>query len=241
MRILITNDDGINSPVLPRFVEWAKRYGEVTVVAPKFEQSGKSQAIDFGRHSEVKKVDLCNGCDAYYMDSTPADCVRFAFIGLKKQYDMVFSGINRGYNLGEDIAYSGTAGAALEATRFGINAIAFSTDITTFDYALSEIDRAYSFIIDNRLFDHARVYNVNFPAEQSRGICITRQGAMFFSDDFVHLGDDVYMQTGEPLGYDGDDTTIDIHAVLNGYISICPLTPERTDLVAYEKLKCLKG
>lgn len=241
MRILITNDDGIESSVLPAFIEWAKGYGDVTVVVPKYEQSGKSQAIDFRRLSEVKKVDLCDGCDVYYMDSTPADCVRFAFVGLKRQYDIVFSGINRGYNLGEDIAYSGTASAALEATRFGINAIAFSTDITTFDYALAELDKAYSFIFDNGLFQHARVYNVNFPATESRGIRITRQGAMFFSDDFVYVGNDIYRQIGEPIGYDGDDTTVDIHAVLNGYISISPLTAEKTDLVAYERLKELKG
>jgi len=240
MRILITNDDGIASPVLPKFVEWAKKLGDVTVVAPKFEQSGKSQAIDFRRHSEVKKVDLCEGCEAYYMDSTPADCVRFAFIGLKKQYDIVFSGINRGYNLGEDIAYSGTVGAAFEATRFGINSIAFSTDVTTFDYAIAELDNAYGFITDNGLFEYARVYNVNIPTVPAKGIRVTRQGDMFYSDDFVNIGNDIYMQTGEPLGYDGEDTSIDIHAVLNGYISISPLTAERTDLSAYERINAIK-
>ena len=91
MRILITNDDGIESSVLPKFAEWATKFGDVTVVAPKFEQSGKSQAIDFRRHSEVKKVDHGVDCDAYYMDSTPADCVRFAVLGLHRQYDIVFS------------------------------------------------------------------------------------------------------------------------------------------------------
>ncbi len=241
MRILITNDDGISSEVLPRFVKWAKGYGDVTVVAPKFEQSGKSQAIDFRRHSEIMKVDLGVDCEAYAMDSTPADCVRFAVVGLKRQYDIVFSGINRGYNLGEDIAYSGTAGATFEAVRLGIKAVAFSTDVTTFEPALGKLDDAYNFIIKNDLFDHADVYNVNFPAKDSRGICITKQGKEFYSDDFVHLGNDMYMQTGEPIGYNGDDTTIDIHAVLNGYISVTPLTIEKTSICAYEKLKALRG
>ncbi len=237
MRILITNDDGISSPVLVKLVEWAQKLGDVTVVAPKYEQSGKSQAIDFRRHSEIKRVDLCQGCEAYAMDSTPADCVRFAVVGLKRQYDIVFSGINRGYNLGEDIAYSGTAGATFEAARLGIKAIAFSTDVSTFEPALKKLDDAYSFIIENGLFDHAGIYNVNFPIKECLGICITRQGGVFFSDEFVHLGDDMYMQTGAPLGYDGEDITYDIHAVLNGYISVTPLTIEKTDLGAYEKIK----
>ena len=99
MRILITNDDSISSSVLPRFVKWAMGLGEVTVVVPKHEQSGKSQAIDFRNAVEVKRVDLVEGCEAYTVDSTPADCVRFAVTGLKREYDVVFSGINCGYNL----------------------------------------------------------------------------------------------------------------------------------------------
>jgi len=240
MRILITNDDGIESAVLPRFIEWAKKYGDVTAVVPKYEQSGKSQAIDFRHKSEIKKVDLVEGCEVYSMDSSPADCVRFATVGLKRQYDMVFSGINRGFNLGEDIAYSGTVGATFEASRLGIRAVAFSTDVTTFEYALKEIDKAYNFIMDNNLFEISGVYNVNFPTADSRGICITRQGGMFYSDDFVHIGNDIYIQVGEPIKYTVDDTTVDIHAIVNGYISITPLTAERTDLVAYNKLKELR-
>ena len=98
MRILITNDDGILAPALPHLVEWAKKLGEVMVVAPKVEQSGKSHAIDFTRPIEIKKVDLFGDVVAYSMDSTPADCVRFAVLGLKEKFDLVLSGINRGFN-----------------------------------------------------------------------------------------------------------------------------------------------
>ena len=237
MRILITNDDSISSSVLPRFVKWAMGLGEVTVVVPKHEQSGKSQAIDFRNAVEVKRVDLVDGCEAYTVDSTPADCVRFAVTGLKREYDVVFSGINCGYNIGDDIAYSGTIGAIFEASRLGLKAIAFSTGFDTFDYAMSEIDKVYSFINENRLLDKVDLLNVNFPLRKSRGISITRQGGMFFSDDFVDCGNDMYKQVGEPVDDGCRDISIDIPAIREGYVSISPLTSCKTDLVGFEKLK----
>ncbi len=240
MRILITNDDGIESSVLPAFIEWAKRYGEVTVVVPAEEQSGKSQAIDFRNHPTVKKIDLVEGCEVYSMTSTPADCVRFAVLGLHKEYDIVFSGINKGYNLGDDISYSGTVGAICEASRLNMKGIAFSTDFTTFEFALREIDSAYNFIVENRMLDNTDLLNVNFPICESRGIAITLQGGAYYSDEFVHLGDGVYLQTGEPVVYEGDDITEDIHAIANGYISITPLTSSKNNYPAYELLKNLK-
>ena len=82
MKILITNDDGIQSPALPLLAEWAKKLGEVTVAAPKVEQSGKSQAINFMHPVEIVPVELVEGVTAYAVDSTPADCVRFGVLGL---------------------------------------------------------------------------------------------------------------------------------------------------------------
>lgn len=239
MRILITNDDSISSSVLPRFVKWAMGLGEVTVVVPKHEQSGKSQAIDFRHAVEVKRVDLVEGCEAYTVDSTPADCVRFAVTGLKREYDVVFSGINCGYNLGDDIAYSGTIGAIFEASRLGLKAIAFSTGFDTFDYAMSEIDSTYSFIMENRLLDHVGLLNVNFPLCKSEGISITRQGGMFFSDDFVDCGNDMFKQVGEPFIDDSEDLSVDICAIRKGYVSMSPLTASKTDFTAFDKLKVM--
>lgn len=237
MRILITNDDGISAPVLPKFVEWAKKLGSVTVVAPKYEQSGKSQAIDFNREVEIKRVELSDGCEAYAMDSTPADCVRFATIGLHRTYDIVFSGINRGYNLGHDIAYSGTVGAIMEAARTGLKAIAFSTDYnSSFDNALSELDGVYDYIVSKDLLSTVGLLNVNIPPQKSRGISITRQGGMFYSDEFVSRGNDMYIQVGAPIVSESKDLSVDINAILNGHISISPLTHVCTDLEAYDKL-----
>lgn len=239
MKILITNDDGIASPALPRLAEWASKLGDVTVVAPSVEQSGKSQAIDFHRSVEIKRVTLEGGLEVWSMDSSPADCVRFGVTGLGAQYDLVISGINRGYNLGDDIAYSGTVGAIFEASRLGIKAIALSTDVDSFDNAFAELDAAYAFITQNKLFDHAELLNVNFPTKPSCGITITRQGGMFYSDEFVDCGNNMYMQVGEPIDDGSRDLSVDITAVRNRYISVTPLTAIKTDLVAFDRLKAL--
>ena len=89
MRILITNDDGIFSPVLPRLVRWAQKLGEVVIVAPKVEQSAKSQGIEIRNAVEIKKVLIGGDIEAYAMDSTPADCVRFGVLGLGREYEAV--------------------------------------------------------------------------------------------------------------------------------------------------------
>ena len=97
MRILITNDDGINAPGIRMLAEWAKTIGEVTVVAPKVEQSGMSHAIQFVDPIEIKKVPFMEGVEAWSMDSTPADCVRFGIVGLEREYDLVLSGNDNGF------------------------------------------------------------------------------------------------------------------------------------------------
>ena len=93
MRILLTNDDGIDAIGIRLVAEWAKTLGELTVVAPKVEQSGMSHAIDFTHPIEIKKVDFMEGVEAYSMASTPADCVRFGVLALNKKFDLILSGV----------------------------------------------------------------------------------------------------------------------------------------------------
>ncbi len=236
MRILIANDDGISSPALPHLVRWAKKYGEVTVVVPKFEQSGMSQAIDFRRVTEIKKVDIAPDVTVWSMDSTPADCVRFGVTGLGADYDLVISGVNLGLNLGEDIAYSGTVGVIQEGARLGIRGIAFSAEPHDYEAAIAQMDQVMDFIFENDLFAENGHYNVNIPKE-SKGFRITRQGGMFYSDAFVCKGNDMYIQVGEPVESKDKDPNIDINAYRNGYISITPIAWEKTAFAAFEKLK----
>ena len=97
MRILIVNDDGMHAAALPHLIRWARELGEVTCVVPKHEQSGKSQAIDFTQPVEIKQTEIAPDITVWAMDSTPADCVRFGVTGLGITYELILSGINRGY------------------------------------------------------------------------------------------------------------------------------------------------
>ncbi len=238
MRILITNDDGLYAEGIALLVEWAKTKGDVTVVAPKVEQSGKSHAIDFTRPIEIKKVDLWADVRSYYMDSTPADCIRFAVLGMKEKYDLILSGINRGFNLGKDIVYSGTAGAIFEGGRLGIPGIAFSTDPTTLDGAKAHLNRVYNFIMENRLLEESMLYNVNLPNSHGE-IRITKQGGVYFHDEFKYLGGDIWEQGGYIIEENEGDDRLDTDSVRDGFVSITPLVSDRTNHLAFEKIKDL--
>ena len=238
MKILITNDDGVFAPALPKLIRWAQKYGEVITVAPKVEQSGKSHAIDFMHPQEIKQVEIAPDLTAWSMDSTPADCVRFALDQYGHDFDLIISGINRGYNLGADIVYSGTVGAIFEGIRQGIPGIALSGFPTTHIDAIDHLDRVMDYITSNRLLSHNPLYNVNIPPEAG-DIRITRQGGIYFTDRFVAIGNDMYIQEGEPDIGDLSDQSVDIAAVHSGYISITPLSATRTELSVFEKLRRL--
>lgn len=242
MKILITNDDGIDTLGIRLLAEWAKKLGDVTVVAPKVEQSGKSQAIEFVQPVEIKKVPFIDGVTAYSMASTPADCVRFAVAGLGQKYDLVLSGINRGVNLGADIVYSGTVGAIFEASRLGFQCIAFSAYPDGQEAAAKYFDEVYDFILKNNLFAHSPLFNVNIPYK-SKGIRITYQGTEYFSDRFKKVeGEDLYLQEGEQIpDVCPDDLNRDTVAMEAGYISITPLLTTRTDMAAFADLKKLNN
>ena len=235
MRILITNDDGVFAPGIRVLCEWAKTKGEVTVVAPKVEQSGKSHAIDFTRPIEIKEVELMEGVRAFSMDSTPADCIRFAHFGLKEEFDIIFSGVNRGFNLGKDIVYSGTAGAIFEGGRLGIPGIAFSTHPDNFEAAKKYLEKAYSYIVENKLLDKNLLYNVNLP-EGNGEIRITRQGGIYFRDEFYHREGDIWEQGGYIINENEGDPTLDTDSVRDGFISITPLISERTNMAVFEEI-----
>ena len=238
MRILIVNDDGMNAAALPHLIRWARKLGEVTCVAPKYEQSGKSQAIDFVQPREIKKALIAPDMEIWAMDSTPADCVRFGVTGLHADYGLILSGINRGYNLGDDIAYSGTVGAIMEGGRLGIPSVALSTDVDTLDTALGMLDAWWAYMEERKLLQQGILYNVNFPREADPlGVCITYQGGEFYSDAFEYQGNDLYLQVGAPVQYDRCDLSIDIDAVRAGYISVTPMTFNKTDWRVLEALK----
>lgn len=236
MRILITNDDGIEALGIKLLVEWAKKLGEVTVVAPKVEQSGKSHGIELVHPIEVLDRSDLYGVEAFSVDSTPADCVRFGILGMKRKYDLVLSGINKGANLGKDIVYSGTVGAIFEAVALDHKALAFSTFPDTLEAAATYLDDAYFFIEENNLLRLNPIYNINIP-ENAVGVKITRQGASYFADEFVPIGNNMYSQRGYYTpDKDRNDLTLDAVAVNHGYISVTPMQNDRTEIDIFKRL-----
>ena len=239
MKILLTNDDGIGAKGINVLANWAKRLGEVTVIAPKSEQSGKSHGINIHSEIEIKEVDFPGAARAFAVDSTPADCVRFALLGLGEKFDLVLSGINCGLNIGTDIVYSGTVGAIFEAAAEGVPAVAISTQPDYLDGVESHLDRVCDFFRKHNLLSYSSLYNVNIPKD-GKEILFTRQGGRYYNDKFEKTGEETYRQRGYSVHHDKKDFFIDTDATLNGYISVTPITLDRTDYNVLSEISKLK-
>ena len=206
MRILVTNDDGYLAGGLKALVETLKPYGEVTVIAPKYHQSATSMAVTMGlRPIAVKKLSETPGETWYYVDGTPASCVKY---GIDEVFtdtlpDLVVSGINHGANCASAALYSGTLGAAQEAALAGVPAIGVSLD---------NMSPAADFTVTKRLFpalfekllpalsDRFGVYyNINFPdlpEDEIRGVRVTRQGIVHWLKEFEPYDYDIFSKLG---------------------------------------------
>ncbi len=235
MKILITNDDSVHAQQLIPLIKACQRFAEVTVVVPKQEQSAKSHSIEIRQAFEINQRELAPGLTVWTVDSTPADCVRFAVSGLKETYDLVISGINRGYNLGRDTMYSGTLAAATEAVGKGMKAIAVSTSVKYYDQAVSHLEEILLYLEENKLLERCPLYNINIPVDP-KGFRITQLGGLSFSEEFVPIGNDLFFPGGKPLKASGADPTVDTDACALGYISVTPLLVNRTDFGTFDAL-----
>lgn len=236
MRILITNDDSVSAAQLLPLIRWCQKLGEVTVVVPEYEQSGKSHGIQLLQAFKAETRMLAEDVQVWTVDSTPADCVRFAVMGLKLSFDLVISGVNRGCNMGLDVMYSGTVAAIFEAAALGIPAVAFSVPYPNYDHATTYLDMVWDYFTEHRLLEKHSLYNVNIPAEP-KGVCITRQGGPYYTDDFDPRENNLYMPIGRCIHENTGDLSLDTDCVVSGYISITPMTLSRTDMTVFEQLK----
>lgn len=236
MKILIVNDDGIFADGIEVLARHAVKFGEVTVVAPASQCSGMSQRISIHQDLEVKVCDFpVEGVKAYSVSGTPADCVMTAtdYI-LPEKPDMVFSGINSGYNVGLDIAYSGTIGAAAEALMRGIPAMAFSkSHRTDFSLVEKELDGIIEELLDSPLPTHS-MWNVNFPectAEECKGIrrnCRVASTTGYYNGRYVRVEtDEGLFLASKKVGTDVSALAADsdVQAMLDNFISIGTYRP----------------
>ena len=241
MKILVANDDGIDAIGLKLLTEFASTLGETVVCAPKFEQSGRSHGVVIDRPFEVVETDTFDylGVRSYRIDAAPADCVRFALDVVGDDFDFVFAGINRGCNLGDDINYSGTCAICFEAGFAGIPSVAFSSKAKHVPESAAHLKGIWDFLIEHDAFSHAGIFNVNIPFEP-KGILLTTQGRVYYKDKFIPSGEPDMYKAEYTLARSPEtviNPSIDIDAILMGYISVTPLMWKRTDFKAYEEMK----
>lgn len=259
LHILLTNDDGVDSAGLQALYEAVTSVAgvEVTVLAPdhNWSISGHNKTMD--RPLRVNEVKWYNGKMVYATDGTPADCVSLAGLGfMQEKPDLVMSGINLGPNLGDDVTYSGTVAAAMEAHIAGIPAIAFSVNEFVdynFDacqkFAAHLVSRflrgikgeADGYTLTSDLFWNVNAPNLNY--EDVVGIEVTRQGRRIYKDELYTRTDprgrNYYWIGGErPSGHIVEGT--DIAAVGDNKISITPMMLDLTNYTMLEKLKTWK-
>jgi len=229
MRILITNDDGITAEGIRRLAAMAAEFGEVWVAAPASQCSAMSHSLTVRGYIEIKRTPFpVEGVTAYSVGGTPADCVKAAVHEIMPvKPDIVFSGINFGYNAGADILYSGTVGACMEALLQGVPAIAYSNEPNG-NYGALEAN--ISAITKKLLADMPQkneIWNVNFPgcmAEECRGIrwnCVPSKTA-FYTDHYrrTDLEENHFLLETDGIPAIEAEKGTDIEALIENYISI---------------------
>lgn len=217
MNILLVNDDGIKSEKLEITKRILQEFGNVTTIAPTLEQSAKSMSLTFGGATYQKLNE-----NTYSVDGTPVDCMNFALLTLDTKPDVVVSGTNNGYNIGIDIRYSGTLGAAFQAQYGKLPSIAFSSDYYGAEMIKSELKKVFRYVLDNNLLSPNHTINVNFPRDSfkdSNGILHTKVYNLMHKFEPVLL-DDKYIPNRKYEWTDEVPKDSEQFAYLNGYTSI---------------------
>jgi 5'-nucleotidase len=230
-RILVTNDDGIQAEGIKRLEEAMLPLGEVTVVAPEREMSATSQSLSLNSPLRVHRVDAHH----FSVAGTPADAVILAIHHLlAERPDLVVSGINPGGNLGENIVYSGTVAAAMEATLHGVPAIAVSLASRKqldFSRAADFAQRLATKVLNDGL-PAGVMLNVNVPRGEVKGVRITRMSRKI-SQNVIHEQKDPrgrpYYWHDETLDLGQVEPDSDYAAIVAHEISVTPLQVDRTD------------
>src|SRR5439155_21753993 len=227
--VVLTNDDGVHAPGLGALENALAELGEVYVVAPEREQSACGHALTL--HRPLRPLRL--GERRFSVNGTPSDCVNLAVLGfMPERPAIVVSGINHGANLGDDVTYSGTVSAAMEATLLGVPAVAVSL--------LEGGDLAYAAVVARLLATRVLVeglprktlLNVNVPPPPVRGLRVTRLGHRVYSDKIVEQADPrgrthYWIGAGAPAGEALDGT--DMGAIHDGYVAVSPLHLDLTN------------
>ena len=244
MKILCTNDDGYLATGIQVLASAARSLGSVTTVAPDREQSATSHSLTL--HHPLRARRAVDG--AWVVDGTPTDCILLAVNELlPERPDVCLSGVNHGPNMGEDVLYSGTVAAAMEATVMGIPSIAFSysggypEEIEGWESVVQDILHA---ILGRASLPADTLFNVNLPARAPsdvKGIRVTSLGQRRYADSITRAkdpsGGDYFWIGGGVASWRGASDS-DFQAVEQGYVSVTPL---HLDLTNYELLEEIRA
>ncbi len=239
MNILVVNDDGIDGKGIHILARALKKYGNVVVCAPDTGRSASSHAIILHQSLSFEDLGVEDGIHWYKTNGMPADCVRLPMYLVAKKFDIVFSGINNGLNIGTDIIYSGTVSAAREAHIEGLPAVAVSTDFDSFEIVEKEIEKLLDYIFKENLYSKDYVLNVNFPEGKyhtSKGNRFCRQGIKNFKTFFVKNKDNLYDNVDGVITLDQNKDT-DVYLAGQGYITFVPLQVDQTKTDCLEHFK----
>jgi 5'-nucleotidase len=242
-RILVTNDDGVHSDGIHILAAALAPLGEVTIVAPNIEASAIGHALTLRRPLRMEPL----RDRVFEVDGTPTDCVNIALTQLyalpARMPDLIVSGINKGYNLGDDVTYSGTVSGAMEGSLLGVPSMAVSLERSAGAYDFThaaDASVALAAAILERGLPAGTFLNVNVPAGRPGGVRVTVQGkrnhVTVVAERVDPRGRPYYwIEVGENQWEPHDRS--DYQAVRDGYISVTPLQP---DLTAHDALEAIE-
>jgi len=244
VNILLTNDDGAQAPALRVLGRELAALGPVTIVVPDRDQSATSHSLTL--HRPIRATRRSDG--AYQVDGTPTDCVLLALDALMPEKpQFVFSGVNHGPNMGEDVLYSGTVAAAMEGLTAGIPSVAISYgsfDLEHLESHGEHLKRLISGITSVGQFPPDTLLNINLPAipgDEVKGVKVTSLGSRVFHEEIARMKDpwgrEIYWIGGGHVTWSGGAES-DFRAVRDGYISVTPL---HVDMTNYNLLEAVRG
>lgn len=250
MNILLANDDGIDSPGLLALARAFAQAAEVMVVAPDGEKSGYGHAFSHRRPLPFRRLELPGGLPAVAVDGTPVDCVKLGLFLSKTPIDWVVAGLNKGANVGVDVFYSGTVGAACEGALQGVRSVAFSLDdpdpnddpTPDMSVASALCLRVFQQLNERPLPTNVCL-NVNIPATPANAVCgvfTTTQAQQRYRPTFecrpAKNGGDVLFKTTNDVQPDSTEDA-DFMRLKQGWITVTPLSLDRTEKSLHKEMR----
>lgn len=246
MKVLITNDDGINARGILELAKEISKKHEVIVVAPRDQKSASSHSISIHNPIRIREEKLDEKFKSYSLVGTPADCTQAGLSLLCKDIDLVISGINRGLNCGTDILYSGTVSAAVEGAIYNVPSIAISMEVDweRYDEDYTKAAKWISKVIDiaeNNYLRNDVVLNVNVPnvnEDEIKGIKVCKLGKSTYKNSYVLLEEDddmVYEIKGKRNDICEEDS--DLYFLSKGYVTLTPLHFDFTNFKIIDEVK----